>query len=1048
MPRVFVEEIGRHIQFPDDMPMKEIEEKIEKYLASQSSSEDRTEGGLERGVRTFGSQLATGARNLAAAFDPRSRSLMGPPTGKPLFGFEELTKLSEDIAPRGEAVGLGEKAGETIGNVAGLVATDAPWFAMNPAIGLGGAEALRQWGEATERELAGEDVDTKDAYKKIAAAAVEGGLLGPAAKLTSKAPTRASRILSEAAAGAGIFGTGAAIRGDSVPEGALTGLAFGGALGALQKAPRQAKQIPSKSNKELVKQFAEEELGTAGIKPPAFPMNLDLMPPKSAKWVVDQYKAGNIKHPDRMSWKDMRKKALEEGRPDVARGIVLSKGELAGQELLTMEEFVSASSEAQTILNKIQKARNDGNLPAVNQLQQEYDDVAQEAMALAGLSQGYGTEVARALSARNAMRHDLPLSEQAVLYMQKKNQLDAETFNKLMGAATPEEVRAITKTAWEPTIGDKVHEMWIMGMLSNPITFGPTGVNTVSNLAKKVFLRYPTRAVTSVVEPIRARMAGRQAEYTPKDLAEEFMVDLADSGPAIRSWLHDIVHDRPMDTGKLELSRGVAIGGQPGASSAEKLLGGVVRTPGRFLEATDKLFRTLAESQEALLIAGDKIGKKASLSERRKLAQKIVENPKEFRQELKRIKDAGDEAVFTRSLREQSEHSAIAKLANVAQNLKQNKNPLVSVPSKVFFPFTRTPANIAIDTIRHSPFGLFEAARLGSLLEKQKLASASSSSAAKVMQRDISEQISKTLIGTTMMSFVLKNALEGNVSGGGPVDYGDYQKWIEAGNQPYSFRVGDKWVSYQRIEPFASIFGIAADVAEIGEAPDDEMAGRALAAVKDNIANKTFLLGMENLARAWANPKQYGTALAKSLASTLVPAGVGAVARGIDPYARVTTGSDFGESVWNAIKLRIPGQRETLEPRYTVTGHPVKDEYAFSNTVTPLRVADATADSIVDAEINRLNQLGFKTPNIQLRKRSIPGQPKPVAATAEEFSTFNEYNRRAAEALERIMSAQSWPKLSNEQQAKIIKSIFRKYSQHSSAIVRNKMISNRRPAAQ
>ena len=149
-----------------------------------------------------------------------------------------------------------------------------------------------------------------------------------------------------------------------------------------------------------------------------------------------------------------------------------------------MQEFRSASSEAQVLRTKIDAAKAKGDTSTAQMLQQEYDDMAQDVMALAALDQGYGTEVARALSARNAMRHDIPMSEQALLHLQKKKQLDIDTFNKLMSAATDDEIRAITKTAWEPTLGDKAYEMWMMSMLSNPITFGPTGVNTVSNLQK------------------------------------------------------------------------------------------------------------------------------------------------------------------------------------------------------------------------------------------------------------------------------------------------------------------------------------------------------------------------------------------------------------------------------------------------------------------------------------------------------------------------------------------------------------------------------------
>ena len=102
-------------------------------------------------------------------------------------------------------------------------------------------------------------------------------------------------------------------------------------------------------------------------------------------------------------------------------------------------------------------------------------------------------------------------------------------------------------------------------------------------------------------------------------------------------------------------------------------------------------------------------------------------------------------------------------------------------------------------------------------------------------------------------------------------------------------------------------------------------------------------------------------------------------------------------------------------------------------------MSDAGAADIVDVEINRLAQMGYDVPNMQRRKRNIPGEKRPVAATAEEYSTFNEYNRKAADALRRFMTQPSWSKMSPEAQSQIIMGIYRKYSRHSSNIVRREM---------
>ena len=1060
MPRQFVKSLGKHVTFPDNWSR----DQIDKWISEQSADDgidamDALGAGWKAGWLDTTDAAADyldllGADNKADAIREWVQGKQRKQTFAP-EGFVEKLLAGIGAAP-GAVVGMAPAVGVGAATslVAGPVAGAAAGFGLHSAVRGGDGDLL-----------------SEGALKEGLIGAAEGAAFGGLGKIAG---------LGRIGHGAGAAGIGAgggiarsAAHGeeldteDIASQAAVMGL-LGGILGGKRPTLAEAEQKLARGmSRKTLENEAKKELGVEGFKPPEHPMNLGLMDPDAARFEIQMVNEGRIKFPERISHdatrkavRQLREEALKDGRPDVARKIIIEKyehfnkelgdGKLSADVLWSMEEFSSAGAAARKLWNEMEAATAAGNSAKAAGLKAQYDQVAQEAVALAGVSQGYGTAASRALNIRNAARHDLPLHEQAILFLEKKNQLDVDTFNKLMSSATDDEIRAITKTAWEPTLADKGYELWMMSLLSNPLTWGPTGVNMISNLAKDTILKYPTKVAQAIVDPIRAKKQGRGADetYNWQSLAEDFKVDRAESGPALRQFIHDVVHGRPMQSGKLELQHGAAIGGQPGAALWERALGGVVRTPGRWLEAADQFFRSKAQAGEALRIATEKMGKKASWEDRRSLAKQMIDNPKEFKKELIRIKRAGDEAVFTQSLREQSGHSAIAKLANVAQNLKQNQNPLVSVPAKLIVPFTRTPANIAIDALKHTPFGRREYTRLRALkAEQDRITSAGGDfKGSAVLERDLSEQIAKSVIGTTMMSWALGEALQGNITGGGPTEYPAYQKWLKAGNQPYSMKLGDKWVSYQRIEPFASLLGMAADVAETGRAPSDQVFDRALASVKDNIANKTFLLGVENLSKAWANPKRYGTTMAKSLAATFVPAGsvLGATARGADPHQRITSGENFSESMINAIKSRVPGARATLEPRYSVTGDPIVDEHALFNFASPFRIKDVGGGSIVDKEINRLGQMGHDVPNMQRRKRVLPGEKAPVRADAAEYATFHEFNRRAAEALERIMLTPSWSRMSPEAQSRIIMSVFKKYSRYSSKLVRRKMIQNRR----
>ncbi len=1046
MPLVYVRQLGKTVRFPDDMPRDEIKRRIDAAISGGAADD-----GVDIG-KSLGAGWSAGWQDAADSAADYLDLLGADTRADAIRGWINEKRKAQRFTPEG--------AVEKI--LAGIAAAPGGAVGFAPAIGTGAAVTA-----ATANPIAGAaagfglhgavrggdgDLLSTEALKEGLISAAEGAAFGGVSKVAGLG--RLGRGAADAVVGTGGMLARSAADGEPIdPRDVASQAAVMGLLGAVtggKKAPAKdagaateaADVVSRRMTKEMALAEYAKDAGIPGVKPPRFPVNLDLYPPSSREWLIDKFRAGEIASPERMSVAQMRQKAIDEGRMDVARELVLTEGNLAGLEVLTMEEFRSAIPEAQALKRQIDEAVSRGDSAAAESLRVQYEDVAQNAMSLLALDQGFGTEVARTMVARNAFRHELPMSEQALRYLAKRKELDIDSFNRVMSAATDDEIRAITKTAWEPTLFDKAHEAWIMSMLSNPLTWGPQGVNTVSNLLKNTLLKYPVKAVQIAVEKARAQGAGRAPEYTLKSLVDDFLIDVRDSGPVIRQFVHNVLHDKPMESSKLELTHGVAIGGQPGASAAEKALGWVTRFPGRFLEASDQAFRSKAQLAEAMRLATEKIGRGPGFDARRTLAQQMIDNPKEYKVEWRRIQQAGDDAVFTRSTRERSEYSALAKIGNVVQNLKQNKNPLVSVPAKMLAPFTRTPVNIAIEALQHSPFGAREYSRLKTLLAKQKMLrdSGDRSPGVQVMERDISEQIAKSVVGTTMMTWAFGEALAGRATGGGPSDPDDYRKWIEAGNQPYSFKVGDTWVSYQRIEPFASIFGMAADVAETAQAPSDQALDRAFAAVKDNLANKTFLLGVENLSKAWANPKRYGTTFVKSFASSMIPAGslLGAAARATDPVQRMTAGDSAGESILNAAKNRIPGARQTLEPRYSVTGKPIVDEYNTFNALLPFSLAPATADP-VDVELNRLASMGYKVPNPQDRKRHIPGEQSKQRATRAEYAIFHRSNRAAADAVRGIITDPSWANLDPQTQSNIIMSIYKKYGAVASATVRGEM---------
>ena len=76
-------------------------------------------------------------------------------------------------------------------------------------------------------------------------------------------------------------------------------------------------------------------------------------------------------------------------------------------------------------------------------------------------------------------------------------------------------------------------------------------------------------------------------------------------------------------------------------------------------------------------------------------------------------------------------------------------------------------------------------------------------------------------IGSTIAGLGMSWAFDGNISGGGDPDPNKRRVQMASGWQPYSIKVGDKWYSYNRIQPLGTLLGMAADVADaIPKLPD------------------------------------------------------------------------------------------------------------------------------------------------------------------------------------------------------------------------------------
>ncbi|MBK7162640.1 MAG: hypothetical protein IPH79_09155 [Sphingomonadales bacterium] len=230
--------------------------------------------------------------------------------------------------------------------------------------------------------------------------------------------------------------------------------------------------------------------------------------------------------------------------------------------------------------------------------------------------------------------------------------------------------------------------------------------------------------------------------------------------------------------------------------------------------------------------------------------------------------------------------------------------------AKLILPFVRTPTNLIKFSIERSPFAPL-------LKEWRK------DFAAKGARRDLA--IAKSVVGTGLGLAIAEMAANGMITGGPPTDRGRESMMRANGWQPYSFKVGDKYYSYSRLDPFSTTIGVAADMATkydgLSESQREDAAVMVVTSIMANLSNKTWLSGVSDMMEAINDPERYAAGFGKRLAGSLtVPTLGNQIARTVDPVARQRDG--YGDAIAN----RVPGLSDNLFPVRNVLGEPIVSE--------------------------------------------------------------------------------------------------------------------------
>jgi len=641
-----------------------------------------------------------------------------------------------------------------------------------------------------------------------------------------------------------------------------------------------------------------------------------------------------------------------------------------------------------------------------------------------------GAEAGRALYAHKLLISTLTPEEQFLQKVLRSGRADVKQMEALTDALARGDHAAVARLIrkiHKPGAVKMLVEYFINSLLSGPPTFV---ANVTGNVVHEL-MRTGERNVAARLEQLGIRQ-GVERLLTGQAKPTERVV-----GEAMEALRAQVRHKfgilAALDMGRQAITSEdlrflQSVKGETYVPAIPGLFGKVVRTPGRVMEALDIGAKINAMAAE-----------KAALVWRRAYIEvgKSGIDTDTFRTRLQELHDLMNEWIALEEQRVsdpatfQSEHGAAGytflyrnrDLADIYRQMKQAadvstfrdettrftsfvKQMRGAYPWLTFIvPFVHTSERILVQGFRRTPLGL--------------LKTAYNIQQGTIEGGEASDRLAQGMVGSLMTGAIYMLAADGLITGGGPDDPRERENWLKTGKLPYAIRFGNRWVSYARVEPLATIFGFASDLAE---ARNEKTAGDAFGklhyAVLNNVTNKTYLEGIVSAAEAVGNPDRYMARFWKRSAGALVPNLLATAARAIDPTLRET------DDISQVLISRVPVLSANLPPRLTGTGETVqRGETAISRALSPVRYSEEAGP---EKNLERLFLGTGYSPSQPPRDITLPGTlGRKVTLTRQEREVYAAYSKRATDFARTLARNGDWTGLDVYAKEEVLKRIFR-----------------------
>lgn len=515
-----------------------------------------------------------------------------------------------------------------------------------------------------------------------------------------------------------------------------------------------------------------------------------------------------------------------------------------------------------------------------------------------------GTDIARKLQSLSiGADPQVTTAKQAILEAVLKSTDDADRVLKATQGVDFNDFRQATefyRQFIKPTREEWLDLLRYNSMLSSPNTHI---INTSSNYQGTGIVAPIEKTLLGGIDFLSSKMSGKPRKYLAGEgaaYAQGYYSNLKNAAVKFSDVMRGKVMIENPDLRSIPLTTG----------GKGKAVENILAVPMKLLEGMDQFFTTLTKG-----------GVESSLAYRSSKGIKVL-NP-----EIKAQQEAA-QRLFRGDFSPEGQGYVLGVLDSGASSimaLRNSENPIVRTIAKFTLPFVRTPTNILKQGIEYSPLGL---STLWGATNK-------------------TEQLTKALMGTSIAAGAATLLGSDRLSWAEPTDAKQKAAFRAAGLQPYSVKIGDKWVSYSKLHPVVA-FNLAF-VAALHDAQKNQKLGdgeveTALAGLSKWVnffADQSYVKNIGDFVASTKGDLEGPVRQLSNYPQQLIPfrALMGWVNRLTDPVQRKadSTGSMLDKQL-QQLMTQIPGFSQKVPARLDSKGQPIPNQNRVFNAFSPSRV--------------------------------------------------------------------------------------------------------------